>query len=95
MRYKTNIRHIHVANIRHLAEVQQDIFVLIKPGAEVIDAKETECLSELILSALAEAQRRDKPLGRLKGSVKQQGQLLSDSTGRESRRMRWRTGRSY
>lgn len=43
-----------------------------------IDAMETERLSERILSGLAEARRPGKPLGRPKGSVKQQDQLLTD-----------------
>lgn len=43
-----------------------------------IDAMETERLSERILSGLAEARRRGKQLGRPKGSIKQQNQLLVD-----------------
>jgi DNA invertase Pin-like site-specific DNA recombinase len=46
-----------------------------------IDAMETERLSERILSGLAEARRRGKQLGRPKGSVKQQEQLLTDYAG--------------
>jgi DNA invertase Pin-like site-specific DNA recombinase len=46
--------------------------------AGAIDAMETERLSERILSGLAEARRRGKRLGRPKGSVKPQDQLLVD-----------------
>lgn len=42
---------------------------------------ETERLSERILSGLAQARRDGKQLGRPKGTVKQQEQLLSDYAG--------------